>query len=99
MIETIITIIFVYAFYRLNVNLDRDTFNKCNNDCEKRCPAGTESCIEKVYCSIDGEDKRCMKKTNFEDDKEDYECKSNTNQCEIITPSPDSKSKYYELKL
>ena len=28
MIETIITIIFVYAFYRLNVNLARDIFEQ-----------------------------------------------------------------------
>ena len=28
MIETIITIIFVYAFYRLCINLDRDIFEQ-----------------------------------------------------------------------
>mgnify|MGYP003133333654 CR=1 FL=1 len=34
MIELIITLVFIYAFYRLNVNLDRDIFEQYNKDTE-----------------------------------------------------------------
>jgi len=34
MIELIITLVFIYAFYRLSVNLDRDIFEQYNKDTE-----------------------------------------------------------------